>query len=84
MHHTQSHDLIHYQRFTEPTCTNDYVGETCRRIIKRTADQAGIDKQSHLLKHALTRNHGHVDLGNMKKIIDSSFHNNKLKSDSQF
>ena len=84
MHHTQSHDLIHYQRFTEPTCTNDYVGETCRRIIKRTADQAGIDKQSHWLKHALTRNHGHVDLGNMKKIIDSSFHNNKLKSDSQF
>ena len=34
--------------------------------------------QSHLLKHALTQNHQHNDLGNMK-IIDSSFHNNKLK-----
>ena len=33
---------------------------------------------SHLLKHALTRNHENVDLSNMK-IIDSNFHSNKLK-----
>ena len=56
----------------------DYPGETVCRIIERVAHHAGKDKQSHLLKHALTRNHRHVDLGNMK-IIDSSFHNNKLK-----
>ena len=48
-----------------------------RRIIKRVADHAGKDKQSHLLKHALTRNHRHFDLGNMK-VIDFSFHSNKL------
>ena len=36
------------------------------------------DKQSHLLKHALTQSYRHVDSGNMK-LIDSSSHNNKLK-----
>ena len=57
---------------------NIIVGETGRRIIERIADYAGKDKQSHLLKHVLTQNHRHVDLSNMK-VIDSSFHNNKLK-----
>ena len=55
----------------------DYLGETGYRDIERVADHGGKDK-SHLLKHALTRNHQYFDLGNMK-IIDSSFHNNKLK-----
>ena len=57
--------------------SEDYLGETGCRDIERVADHAGKDKL-HLLKHALTRNHQHFDLGNMK-IIDSSFHNNKLK-----
>ena len=52
----------------------DYLG---RRIIERVADHAEKDKQSHLLKYALTRNHLNFDLSNMK-ITDSSFHNNKL------
>ena len=48
--------------------------------IKQTqaADHARKDRQSHLVKHALTQNHRHIDLRNMK-IIDSNFHNNKLK-----
>ena len=72
------HDLIYYTKCPEEFCTEDYLRETGRRIIERVADNVGKDKQSHLLKHTLTRNHRHVDLGNMK-IIDSSFHNNKLK-----
>ena len=72
------HDLIYYTKFPEEFCTEDYLGETGRRIIERVADHAGKGKQSHLLKHALTQNHRHVHLSNMK-IIDSSFHNNKLK-----
>ena len=47
-------------------------------IIEQVADHAGKDKQSHLLKHAALRNHGRVDLSNIE-IIDSSFHDNKLK-----
>ena len=72
------HDLIYYAKCPEPSSTEEYLGETGRRIIERTADHAGEDKQSHLLEQALTRNHQHVDLGN-KEIIDSNFHKNKLK-----
>ena len=45
-----------YAKCPEPSCTNGYLGETCRRIIEQTAGHTGKDKQSHLLKHALTRN----------------------------
>ena len=74
----QKHDLIYYAKCPEEFCTEDYLGETGRRIIERVAGHAEKDKQSHLLKHALTQNQRHLDLGNMK-IIDSSFHNNKFK-----
>ena len=72
------HNLICYTKCPEEFCTEDYLGETGTRIIERVADHAGKGKQSHLLKHSLTRNHRHVDLDNTE-IIDSSFHNNKLK-----
>ena len=72
------HNIIYYIKCPEASCTEDYLGETGHKIIEEIAHDAGKDNQSHLLKHALTRNHQHVDTGNMK-IIDSSFHNNKLK-----
>ena len=72
------HDFIYYTKCPEAFCTEDNLGETSRRILERVADHAGKDKQSRLLKHAVTQNNRHVDLGNMK-ITDSSVHNNKLK-----
>ena len=51
------HDLIYYTKCPEEFCTEDYLGETGHRIIERVADHAGNDRQSHLLKHALTQNH---------------------------
>ena len=56
----------------------DYVVETGSRIIEQVANHIRKDKQSHLFKHALTKNHRHADVSNMK-LIDSSFHTNKLK-----
>ena len=72
------HYLIFNFKCPELFCTKHYLGETGHRIIDGTADQAGKNKQSHLLKHALTRNHQHVDVGSIK-IIHSSFHNSQLK-----
>ena len=72
------HDLIYYTKSSETSCNENYPGETGYRIIERVADYDGKHKKSHLMKHALTQNHWHFDLGNMK-IIDFSFHNNKLK-----
>ena len=71
------HDLIYYTKCPEPSCIEGYVGNIGCRIIERVPDHDGKDKQPHLMKHALTRNHRYVDLRNMK-IIDVSFHNNKF------
>ena len=72
------HDIICYTKCPEAYCTEKYLGETVRRVIERVADHAGKDKQSHLLKHALLRNHRCFDLINMI-IIDSSFHGDEFK-----
>ena len=72
------HNLIYYSKCPEPSCTKDYRCDTSRRITEQTNYHAGKEKKLHLLKHSLRLNYRHVDLSNMK-IIDSSFHNNKLK-----
>ena len=69
------HDLAYYSKCPEPTCNEDYLRETGKRIIERSADHCGKDKQSHLLRHTLNNNHKTVDL----KIIDSSCCNNRFK-----
>ena len=51
------YNLIYYAKYPEPSCTENYLGAIGHRIIEQTVDNAGIDKQSHLLKHALTQNH---------------------------
>ena len=60
---------------------NHFVPKKVKQVAglyNELADHTGKDKQSHLLKHALTRNHRHLDLSYMK-IIDSSFHTDNLK-----
>ena len=55
------HCLIYYTKCPEASSTEEYLGETGRRIIERVADHAGKDKQSHLLKHAILRNDRRVE-----------------------
>ena len=72
------HDLVHYSKCPESTCKKDYSGETRRRLIERSVDHCGKDKQSHLIRHDLNNNHKTVDL-KVLKIIGSSYHNNRFK-----
>ena len=46
------HDLAYYSKCPEPTCNEDYLGETGRRIIERSTDHCGKYKQWHLFRHA--------------------------------
>ena len=71
-------DLVYYSKCPEPTCNEDYLGATGRRIIERSADHCRKDKQSHLLRHALNKYHKAVDVKGFK-IIDPNYHNNRLK-----
>ena len=63
-------DLVYYIKCPDQSCSQDYLGETGRRIIERTADHSGKDKHSDLFKHACNDNHKHIDLDNIK-VIDS-------------
>ena len=66
------HDLVYYSKCREPTYNEDYLGETGRRIIERSADHCGTNKQS------LNNNRKTDDLEDFK-IINSSYHNNSFK-----
>ena len=72
------HDLVYYIKCPEPTCNEDYLGATGRRIVERSADHWRKDKQSHLLRHALNNCHKAVDVKGFK-IMDPNYHNNRFK-----
>ena len=72
------HDLIYYGKCPEPNCNEDYLGETGGRIMERTADHCGKDKQSRLPKYALISSHPVLDRKDLK-VIDKNYHGNKHK-----
>ena len=72
------HDLVYYVKCPDQSCNQDYLGETGRRIIERTADHSGKDKHSRLFKHACNENHKHIHL-DIIKVIDFGYHNNRFK-----
>ena len=72
------HDLMYYVNYTEPSCRDNYVGETGPRIIKRIKNHSGRDHASHMVKHNTETSHTDVNTANFK-IIDMDFSNNKRK-----
>ena len=45
------HDLVYCVKCTEPSCRDNYVGETGRRITERIKDHSGRVHASHVVKH---------------------------------
>ena len=74
-------DLVYNVKCPDQSCNQDYLGETSRRIIKRTAEHSSKDKHSHLFKHACNENHKPVDIKVISyiKVVDPGYHNNTLK-----
>ena len=72
------HDLVYCVKCTEPSCRDNYVGETGRRIIERIKDHSGRDHASHMVKHNIETSHTDVNTANLK-INDMNFSNNKRK-----
>ena len=72
------HDLIYYANCTKPSCRDNYVGESSRRIIERIEDHSGRDHSSHMVKHNIETSHTDANAANFK-IIDMNFSNNKRK-----
>ena len=66
------HDIIYHAKC--PDCTDDYIGETARRLIRRVDEHTGKDNNSHLTKHSQIKGHKPVSLEDFK-IIGSHFKN---------
>ena len=72
------HDIIYQVKCSAENCSNDYIGESARRIIERVKDHGGRDTKSHVLKHNSEKEHVEVTQEGLK-IIGSKFKNNRLK-----
>ena len=71
-----NHDLIYHAKCPEPTCINDYAGESARRITARIKDHNGRDHTSQVWNHSIEKSHKNVNTIDFKT-IDKNFYNNK-------
>lgn len=60
------------------SCSENYLGETARRINERVLEHAGKDKKSHMLRHTLQSGHPSVSLSDFK-ILVKGYKNNRMK-----
>ena len=72
------HDIIYLAPCPEDNCSENYIGESGRRISERIIDHNGRDQKSHIFKHSSEkcRQHFHT---NSFKIIGNGFKNNSFK-----
>ena len=59
-------NLVCYGKCPNQTCTEDYIGESDRRIKDRIIDRNKLDKNSYILKHSHEEGHSHVWDKNLK------------------
>ena len=72
------HDGIYFGKCPEQNCTDNYLGESARRISERIIDHGGWDKKSHLFQHAVVNEHRDASYDDFK-IVGSGFRNNTFK-----
>ena len=72
------HDVIFFGKCPEKNCTNNYLGESARRISERIIDQGGRDQKSYLFRHAVVNEHRNASYDDFK-LIGSGFRNNTFK-----
>ena len=70
-----NHDVVYLGTCPENNCSDNYVGESTRRISERIIDHNVRDQKSHLFKHSCIKNHPNTNKTDFK-IISSGFKNN--------
>ena len=73
-----NHDIVYHGICAETDCSENYIGETARRISERVKDHTGKDVHSHLFKHAVESGHKVLDVTNYS-IIGKGYGNNIKK-----
>ena len=72
------HDIIYLTPCPEDNCSENYIGESERRISERIIDHNSRDKKSHIFKHSSEKRCKHFHT-NSFKIIGNGFNNNSFK-----
>ena len=70
-----NHDVVHVRTCPENNCSDNYVGESTRRIPERIIYQYGGDQNSHLFNHNCIKHHPNTSKNDLK-IISTGFKNN--------
>ena len=69
------HDVVYYADCPNETHTENYIGESGRRISERIKNNNGRDLKSHVLRHSVGSGHANVSYEDFK-IIAKNFNNN--------
>ena len=72
------HDVVCHAKCPEQLCTEDYTGDTDRRLTERVKKHSGKNSKSHLFKHAMETNHKTVTLDDFK-IIGKGYKRSKFR-----
>ena len=75
---SHNHDIIYHGNCPENGFSDDYVGETARRISERVLDHTGKDINSHLYKHSIETGHQTLEISDYW-IIGNGYKNNGKK-----
>ena len=73
-----NYDIIYLETCPEDNCSENYIGESGRRISERIIDYNGTDQKSHIFKQSSEKCCQHF-ITNSFKIIGNGFKNNSFK-----
>ena len=68
------HDVVYEFTCPDDNCSENYIGETGRRVSQRITEHASSDKRSHILQHSIENNHELANINNFT-ILGEGFHN---------
>ena len=61
--------MVYLAKCAEESCNDDYVSETARHISKRVLDHSGRDRNSHILKYQIEKEHVCHDMRILKLLV---------------
>ena len=66
-------NIVHYVKYPESKCSENYTGETARRLSEGVLDHNGRDAKSHLVRHAIEKCHKYPKIGYKNNTLKRRF-----------
>ena len=72
------HGVIYFRKCPEQHYSDNYLGESARRVSEQITDHSRTGQKSHLFRHAIVNEHRNASYDDFK-IIESGFRSNTFK-----